>query len=138
MLAPGHFTSEKVFHSRIADGLTKAESMISSGKGDQKSYFDDTGGGRMTSRYVTANVFKSWFAKEGPADFVSNMTNIKGNIPVLYVAANSDRIPQTKNRKYDFDKTPEHKNSKFIIIESGHLDVPNLADEIVIEWLRNM
>lgn len=138
LLAPGHFTAWPGFHRRFVDDLSKADSMINSDKGDEKSSFGDINAGKRKTRTITANVFKSWFADTGPAEFVSNMTNIKGGIPILYVAGSQDRIPQTKNSAYAFDNAPSNSKSKFIIIESGHLDVPRKADEVVIEWLRNM
>jgi pimeloyl-ACP methyl ester carboxylesterase len=138
LLAPGHFIAWPGFHKKFIEDLRKADEMIKSGKGDKKSNFGDINAGKWTTRYITANVFKSWFSDTGPAEFVANMMNIKGGIPVLYVAGSQDRIPQTKNREYAFDKVPANPNSQFNIIASGHLDVPRKSDEIVIEWLRKM
>lgn len=138
LLAPGHFTAWWGFHRHFVDDLSKAESMIKSGKGNEESSFSDSNMGKSYTRHITANVFKSWFSDTGPAEFVSNMTNIKRGIPVLYVAGSQDRNPQTQNREYAFDKAPTNSKSKFVIIASDHLDVPRKADEVVIEWLRNM
>jgi len=138
MLAPGHFTAWPSFHNHFVDDLNKADAMISDGKGDEKSNFIDLNAGKNFTRFVSANIYKSWFAENGPAEIRSNMANIKGNIPVLYVAGSQDRIPQTKNKDYAFANAPANADSHFVIIESDHLDVPDKADEIVIEWLRRL
>jgi esterase/lipase len=138
LLAPGHFVAFPGFHRRFVDDLEIAESMIATGKGDEKHSFGDINNKKRATRYITANIFYSWFSDSGPAEFVSNMTNVKGDIPILYVAGSQDRIGQTKNREYAFDEAPAHPNSQFTIIESNHLDVPRKADEVTIEWLRNL
>jgi hypothetical protein len=138
LLAPGHFTAWPGFHRRFVDDLEKAQSMINEGKGNEKSTFSDGNSGKQDTRVVKASVYQSWFSDTGPAEFVTNMRSMKGGIPVLYIAGSKDRIPQTKNREYAFDVVPTNPNSKFVIIESNHLDVPRKADEVVIEWLRNL
>lgn len=138
LLAPGHFTASPSFHSRFVDDLGKANAMIQSGKGDTVSRFGDINKGKRDTRFITANIYKSWFSDTGPAEFVANMSNIKGGIPVLYVAGKNDRIPQTKNKAYAFAKAPANPKSQFIVIDSGHLNVPRKADAVVIEWLRRM
>lgn len=136
LLAPGHFTGWPGFHRFFIDDLEKADAMIKAGKGDSKSSFRDANVGSRDSRYITANIFYSWFSDVGPAEFVENMRNNKGGIPVLYVAGSQDRIPQTQNRVYAFDKAPPNPKNHFAIVDSDHLDVPRKADEVVIEWLR--
>ena len=137
LLAPGHFTAWPGFHRRFVDDLAKAESMIAAGKGSEKASFGDINAGKKTSRRLTAEIYRSWFSDAGPAEFVSNMKNVKGGIPILYVAGSRDRIPQTKNREYAFDLAPSNPDSRFMIIDASHLDVPRLADEVVIDWLRS-
>jgi pimeloyl-ACP methyl ester carboxylesterase len=136
LLAPGHFTAWPGFHRRFVDDLARAESMISAGKGAEKSTFGDVNAGKTTTRRLSAEIFRSWFSDRGPAEFVSNMQDVKGGIPILYVAGSLDRIPQTKNREYAFDLAPGNPRSSFVIIDASHLDVPRLADEVVIDWLR--
>lgn len=136
LMAPGHFTAWPEFHNQFVDDLNKAEKMISDGKGDEKGEFHDLNAGKSFARFVTANIYKSWFSDVGPAEFRNNLANLKGNIPVLYVAGSQDRTPQTKTKDYAFVNAPANKDSHFVIIDSDHLDVPDKADEIVIEWLR--
>ena len=136
LLAPGHFTNVKKFKRRFVDDLEKADSMIASGKGNAVSDFKDINSGSELYRDVTASIYKSWFSTTGPAEFVTNMKNLKAGIAILYVAGSEDRLPKTKDREYAFDKAPSNENSQFTTIDSGHLDVPELSADTVIEWLR--
>ncbi|MFN2232907.1 MAG: alpha/beta hydrolase [Anaerolineales bacterium] len=139
LLAPGHFTGELGFHNMFIADLKKADTMIKAGEGNKNSTFNDINvGKRRDARYITANIFNSWFSDKGPAEFVANMKKIKNSIPVLYLAGSQDRIPQTKNREYAFNKAPQNPKSRFVIIDSAHLYVPRNADKVIIEWLRNL
>jgi pimeloyl-ACP methyl ester carboxylesterase len=136
LLAPGHFTAWPGFNRRFVDDLAKAQSMIAAGNGSEKANFGDINAGKTTSRRLSAEIYWSWFSDTGPAEFVSNMESVKGGIPILYVAGSRDRIPQTKNRQYAFDLAPPNPRSQFTIIDASHLDVPRLADDLVVNWLR--
>lgn len=138
LLAPGHFTGWPGFHRQFVDDLAKADAMIGAGKGDEKASFGDINGGKRSSRYIRANIFRSWFSDVGPAEFVGNMLAVKGGIPIMYVAGSQDRIPQTRNREYAYDIAPANPNSRFSVIESDHLDVPRKSSEVVVEWLRKV
>jgi hypothetical protein len=85
LLAPGHFVSLSGFHANFKDDLARAEQMISEGNGDVKANFGDINMGRRDSRWVTAKIYHSWFAPNGPADFEVNMTRLKKDIAVLYI-----------------------------------------------------
>jgi pimeloyl-ACP methyl ester carboxylesterase len=138
LLAPGHFVGLAGFNSNFLGDLRKANAMIKQGKGDRKSSFGDINGGKRATRQVTAEIYKSWFSATGPAEFVGNMAALKGGIPVLYIAGSRDRIPRTKDRSYAFDGAPGNPKSRFEVINAGHLEVPRMADEVVIEWLRGL
>lgn len=138
LLAPGHFTSQAGFRSHFVEELQTAGAMIEAGQGEKKRTFRDINSGIPATRYITARIYQSWFSPTGPADFVANMSNISVAIPLLYVAGSLDRIPQTQNRAYAFDKVPRHPKSQFVIIPATHGEVPAKADEIVIEWLRGL
>lgn len=137
LLAPGHFTSQPDFERKFAEDVRKAEDLIASGKGDQVTVFNDISSGQSSTRYVSPNIYWSWFSPTGPADFVSNMSSLKDGVSVLYVAASRDGIPETKNQSYAFDKAPTNPKNKFVIISSSPLDVPRQSTEIVSDWLRN-
>lgn len=137
LLAPGHFVGLDGFSRNFSEDLNKAHSMIRSGKGNDRGNFGDINAGQRDTRYVSANIYMSWFSPRGPAEFVENMSNLKDGVSVLYVAGSRDRIPQTQNRGYAFDGAPKNSRNRFVIVDADHLDVPARSGEVVVEWLRD-
>jgi esterase/lipase len=136
LLAPGHFVSFSGFSSRFKDDLARAEQMMSAGKGDEKVSFGDINMGKTESRYITPRIYLSWFSPDGPADFVTNMTRLKKDIAVLYVAGERDTTLKTKDRSYAFERAPENERNYFTVIPSDHLSVPASSTAVVVNWLR--
>jgi len=135
LIAPGHFVGNVGMIKRTGKSVAKAKTMIDAGKADEKADFDDTNMGKMFTRYVEAGIFYSWFNPNGEVDFVTNMQNLKGNIPVLYIAASKDKIPRTKDRTYAYDGIPKNPKNKFVIIEATHLQAVGKSSNTIIEWL---
>ena len=107
------------------------------GKGDEKNRFRDVSGHEgVITRNVTANIYISWFSPTGPAEFVSNMRNLKKGISVLYVAGSRSHILFNKKRENAFDYAPSNPNNQFTIIDATHMEVPKKSSEVIIEWLH--
>ncbi|MCP5230974.1 MAG: alpha/beta hydrolase [Zoogloeaceae bacterium] len=139
LLAPGHFTAWPGFRAKVEDDVNKAAGMIANGQGEATSRFMDINGGKRDARIISANIFHSWFAPDGPAEFVRNMMEVKGGIPILYVAGELDKIPQTKNPGYAFELAPANAKSKFVVLDDAkHLEVPRKAVATVTGWLREL
>ncbi|MCB1790531.1 MAG: alpha/beta fold hydrolase [Gammaproteobacteria bacterium] len=135
LLAPGHFVSQPGLVKRFATAVSEADTLIAAGRGDEKAAFPDIVPNGSMNRTVSANIYRSWFAADGPADFVSNMRALNDGIAVLYVAGARDRIPGTKDRSYAFDRTPSNPHSQFEIVDAEHLEVPAKATATVVQWL---
>lgn len=135
LIAPGHFVNHIATIDSINESIEKAKTMIDAGNGDNKSDFNDVNMGKSFSRYVKANIYYSWFSPQKGADFATNMENLKGNIPVLYIAGSKDKIPRTQDRTYAYDNIPINQKSKFLIIEATHMQAVSKSSKTVIEWL---
>jgi hypothetical protein len=109
---------------------------MSAGKGDEKASFGDINMGKMENRYVAPRIYISWFSPDAPADFVTNMTRLKKDIAVLYIAGERDTTLKTKDRTYAFERAPENERNYFTIIPSDHLSVPANSTAVIINWLR--
>jgi len=136
LLAPGHFTGFKGFRERFSNEVARAKAMIKEGKGDQAGRFGDINMGSTSDRYVSAEIYYSWFAPGGPADFASNMARLKNGMAVLYIAGEKDSTPGSRDKGYAFDKAPRNDKSLFFTVPSDHLSVPGDSDRIVLDWLR--
>ncbi len=135
LLAPGHFTGRWGWKDKFEEDLEQADDMINEEKGSNKANFKDRTSGRRVSRYITANIYKSWFG-DGDIEFVDNMKNLKKGVSVLYIAASQDKVRRTKDREYAFDFAPINSKNKWVEIDSSHDDTPAKSGEIVVDWLR--
>ena len=95
--------------------------------------------GEPFTRYVSAKLYYSWFAPNGPASFAKNAENLKPGTPLLYIVASKQKkIAISKNPAFAFEKAPPHPNSKFVTISSDHLHTPGDSLEVVVDWLRTL
>lgn len=139
LLAPGHLTTAKIFSSFVKDSVAKAEEMIRSRRGEEKAHFKDLNMGEPFTRHVSAKIYYSWFARNGPASFAKNAKNLKPGTPLLYIVASKQKkIAISKKRSFAFDKAPPHPNSKFVTIPSDHYHTPADSLEVVVDWLRTL
>ena len=83
LLAPGHFVGLSGLSAKFSKDVNLAKSMIDSGRGDERAYLGDINMGKISQRLVTAKVYYSWFSQDGPAEFTSNMINLKNNIAII-------------------------------------------------------
>jgi pimeloyl-ACP methyl ester carboxylesterase len=139
LLAPGHLTSAKRFRSFVQESVAKAEEMIRSGRGEEKAHFKDLNMGEPFTRYVSAKLYYSWFAPDGPASFAKNAKRMKPGTPLLYIVASKQKkIAVSKKRTFAFDKAPHHPTSKFVTIASDHYHTPADSLGVVVDWLRRL
>jgi pimeloyl-ACP methyl ester carboxylesterase len=137
LLAPGHLVGEPEVRAICADDVLKSKKMIDSGKGSKYSNFGDFIIDTRTMRRLKANIFYSWFAPDGPAEFTRNMANTKPGTAILYVVGDRDGYPPSMDRTYAFDDAPRNPKNKFVIISSDHRSTPADSSEVVIDWLRD-
>lgn len=138
LLAPGHFVSMNGFNMKVADDIGKAQKLVNQGKGNTKTSLNDFNMGKKYRRKVTPEIYLSWFAFGGEADFPGNMSKLNDGIAVLYIGGTEDKIPGTQDKGYAFDKAPDTVHNTFTLIKSDHLDVPSKAKKNVASWIDNV
>ena len=60
----------------------------------------------------------------------------KKAVPFLYIEGEKDLIKVGKN--YSFEKTPFHPMSKYQTVLADHAMTPEVASDLVIEWLKEI
>ena len=94
LLAYGHVPSGRVFSEKLRLFVAQAQSMIDAGNGNKVGSFGDLNQGGTSTRLVSANIYYSWFAPNGPASDKTNAANVKEGTPVLWVSG--DRAVQPR------------------------------------------
>lgn len=129
-LAPAHTPELQGFIKRVAQDVSRARSLVATGKGKEKHRFSDVNQGQRLEVAATAEVYLSWFDPDGPAVMPKSAASFKVPTPLLLVVGSGDR-----GKDYIFDKAPPHPKSRFVTVPAGHFAVPSAAIEEVVTWL---
>ena len=137
LLAYGHVPSGRFFTEKLKSHVAEAKSMIDAGDGDKVGSFGDINQGSVATRHVSAKIYHSWFAPNGPASDRNNAANVNENTPVLWVSGDRDRVSRF-GRGLIWNWISDHPKNKFIVISGNHLGTPHDSIGAVAGWLRGL
>ena len=102
----------------------------------EKIDFNDSNMGRTFKAHASVKVYLSYFDPEGPAIVPANAAAIRSSIPILWIVGKKD--PATRPSSYAFDKAPTNPKSKYLAVDAGHLDTPDVAADQIILWIADL
>lgn len=132
-LAPAHTPELPGFMKRVAQDVSRARSLVATGKGKEKHRFSDVNQGQRLEVAATADVYLSWFDPDGRAVMPKSAASFKIPTPLLLVVGSGDH-----GKDYIFDRAPQHPKSRFVIVRADHFAVPSAAIEEVVTWLNSL
>lgn len=136
-LSPGHFPESTSFKTKGADSIEKAQNMVAKGAANEKDWFlDPNSGGRSKNVQTTARIYLDFMYPDGPMNFRRNAAAVKPGTPVLWVVGATEEEGLKKVGKFAFDKLPQNPPPRFMEVPGGHMDTPDNATAIVIDWIR--
>lgn len=135
LLAAGH-TPERVRMPEIATALASAHQLLSSGKGQETADYPDFNQGKRFYTRATAEAYVSFFDPKGPAVMPTNAALLP-SLPMLWVIGRRDALV-SEGRGYVFNRAPANKKSRYVEIDAGHTDTPQVAPAEVIAWLKTL
>jgi pimeloyl-ACP methyl ester carboxylesterase len=118
----------------IADSVARAQAMIAAGKGGETADFTDTNGGQEFTVRVTAAVYASFFAPDGPANMKANIANLKA--PLLLVSGTADKSQGYPRSQ--FNLAPANPLNRQVDVNSGHLGTPAAGTADILAWLQTL
>ena len=133
-IAPGHTPDRWAQNREIAGGLQEARALIAQGQGDKLRSFPDINQGRSFEVPGAPRAWLSFFDPQGPASMPKNAQALP-RMPFLWVIGRSDMLASA-GADYAFARAPSHPKSRYMEIDSGHMDGPDKAIGIVTEWLK--
>jgi esterase/lipase len=136
IMAPGHFPETPKFLGMSASDIAKAKELSVAGKADEKIDFNDSNMGRTFTSHARVKVYLSYFDPEGPAVIPANAAAIRSSIPILWIVGKKD--PATRPSSYAFDKAPTNPKSKYLAVDAGHLDTPDVTADQIILWIADL
>ena len=135
-IAPGHTPDRWARNPEIARGIQEAKALIAQGQGDRIRPFPDINQGRSFEVQGTPRAWLSFFDPQGPASMPKNAQALP-RMPFLWIIGRADMLASA-GADYAFARAPSHPRSRFMEIDSGHMDGPDKAIDIITEWLKTL
>jgi pimeloyl-ACP methyl ester carboxylesterase len=135
-IAPGHTPDRWARNAEIARGLLEAKALIAQGLGDKTRFFPDINQGRSFEVPATPRAWLSFFDPDGPASMPKNAKALP-RIPFLWVIGRDD-VLAAAGADYAFAQAPTHPKSRYMELDSGHMDAPDKAISVIMEWLKTI
>lgn len=137
-IAPGHTTGSNFHFETIGKSLYKARNLVTAGKGDEKTWFQDyNSGGRRPTVNTTPEIYLSYFEPDGEANMRISLSKLN-EIPVLWIASSQDPITRKGFAKRLFSNAASNDMNRFIIITSGHREAPSKSIKEVKTWIKTV
>jgi pimeloyl-ACP methyl ester carboxylesterase len=138
LLGPGFTPERPAFRTAVAGAVEAARSASEAGRGDTiGSFLDYAYDGAVYPLDARARAYLSYYAPTSDVVMPINAMRLTRAMPVLWVVGRADKII-VADRSYVFDRLPPHRDSRFLTIESGHLDTPAKAAPTVAGWLGEL
>jgi pimeloyl-ACP methyl ester carboxylesterase len=137
-IAPGHTPDQLIYRSKVAASFDEAKAMISAGKGGEKGSFLDLNAGRESTVPMGAAVYASYNDPNGMASMPVSASKVKPGIPLLWIIAGPEDVLFKQGQGYVFNRWPSNPKSKYVIMNTTHLNAPNEAVGEVIDWIRGL
>ena len=107
------------------------------GQGAQTLTINDMNQGRRRNMAMSAETLLSYFDPDGLGHMPKTSANFKKPVPVLWVMGTQDPL-YPAGEAYAFAKLPAHAKSRYLVVEAGHGNTPEVATAGVIEWLKGL
>ena len=136
-VAPGHIPEVGGYQKRISHDWQRARDMVEASKGKEKAEFKDRNQGENSEIEFTAEIYLSWYDPEGSAVIPDNVSALKPNTPLMWVVGSDDRMFE-RGEDYAFSEAPEHPKNSYIVVDGGHKETPEIAQEQILKWLKSL
>ena len=134
-LAPGH--TPELLAGLLAESLTRARAMVAEGRGLERAEFSGTFQGRAVPMTMRAADHLSYDDPEGPAVMPRNAAAWPAPLPFLWVVGDQDPMA-ARGPEYAYAKAPAHPRSRYVTVAADHFTAPDVAADLVVEWLQGL
>lgn len=133
LMAPGHSPDYQA--SVFASSVARARAMVAEGKPEEVGDFDDSNQGKTRSIQTRARIYLSYFDPAGLGAMSVSAPQVRQGTAVLLVIGRSDRWA-SRAQSVIFDKTPANPRSRYLEIDSDHMNAPKDGLDAILEWVR--
>lgn len=136
-LAPGH-TPELMYSRGIGKtAVDQVRTLVADGKGDERIAMEDLNQGQRRTITMAASTLLSYFDPQGMGNMPGSTAGFLKAVPLLWVVGTADPL-YAAGASYAYDKAPAHPKSKYLVVDAGHFDTPQVAVAGVADWLKTL
>jgi pimeloyl-ACP methyl ester carboxylesterase len=136
-LAAGHSPQYSYSQGIGKDAVDKARDLVAQGKGDESVTMDDLNQGRRESIRMPATSLWSYFDPNGLGHMPKTASEFKKPVPFLWVIGTGDPLFRA-GEAFIYAKAPPHPLSRYLVVEAGHANTPDVAVDQVVDWLKQV
>lgn len=135
IIAPGGNVATSFYQQQVGASVSRARSLITSGKGDERGEFDEYEGGKGNwAVRTTAAVYLSWFDPDGAMNQQKSSRALPKSLPVLHVAPTSDYTALLRAKQTMFGDLPAHPLTRLYEPNADHRSAPAASVEEIVRW----
>lgn len=135
IIAPGGNVATAFYQQQIGASVSRARSLVASGKGDERGDFDEYEGGRgRWTVNTTATIYSSWFDPEGAMNQQKSSRGLPKTLPVLHIAPTADYPALLKTKQSMFNDLPAHPLTRLYEPNSDHRNAPRDSVDEIARW----
>jgi len=134
-LSPGHVPERGQFRAALAPSVAKARSMVESGAGKDKAWFEDRNQGQAKQVRASAEAYLSYFDPEGAGNMQKSAAAIASPTPLFMAVGSADTISAVAEESI-FKRAPAHPKSVYTSLAADHNGLLGIVGPALVTWLR--
>lgn len=136
-LAAGHSPQYSYSQGIGKEAVDKARELVAQGKGEETVTMDDLNQGRRESIRMSAVSLWSYFDPNGLGHMPRTASEFKKPVPFLWVIGTGDPLYRL-GEAFIYAKAPAQPLSRYLVVDAGHVNTPDVAVGQVVEWLQQV
>jgi pimeloyl-ACP methyl ester carboxylesterase len=136
-LAPGHSPRLMYQQGMGRAEVDQARTLMTAGQDAQAITINDMNQGRRRNMTMSAETLLSYFDPDGLGHMPKTSASFKKAVPVLWVIGTQDPL-YPAGEAYAYAKLPAHAKSRYLVVDAGHGNTPEVAAASVTDWLKGL
>jgi pimeloyl-ACP methyl ester carboxylesterase len=136
-IVPGHSPRHMYDNNIGRAAVDRARELVAAGQGSTQLTMEDLNGGQRASYRMSAEVLLSYFDPAGLGDIPTSSAAIHKPLPLLWIVGANDPLARL-GPAFAYDKIAPHPASRYITVQAGHLDAPEVAAPQILEWIAQL
>lgn len=139
IIAPGGNVATNFYQQQVGASVSRARSLVASGKGDERGAFDEYEGGKGNwTVNTTAAIYLTWFDPDGAMNQEKSSRALPQSLPVLHVAPNSDYPALLRAKQAMFAALPKNPLTRLYEPDADHRGAPRASIDEIVRWTNEV